>query len=472
MQFTYRNPARSTDPARTMPGATALVVGAYDYRRTVPPPPEHEPVGRVAAYSWDDHYAVLRAALDRLAAPLREAGHRAMVLADENNLVDRAVAHRAGLGWWGKSSNLLVPGVGSLVVLGSVLTDAPLVIEPAPEVDDGCGACTKCLDECPTGAIIGPGVVDGRRCLAWLLQAEGPFPVEYRVALGDRLYGCDDCQDVCPPNMIRLRRPGRPGAAGAWVPVLELLELDDDALMARYGRWYGQRRDRRRRPDGAGVDRDVGPSDAHGPGPRGVGGAAARPRPAARRCGPRRPRSRGRTRPVGSDAVVRHLLVTNDFPPKIGGIQNYLWELWRRLPPDDVVVHTTPYEGAAAFDAEQAYTVIRSPEPWLLPQPLLARRVDRLAREHEVELVVIDPAVPAGLIGPHLSVPYATVLHGAEVTVPGRLPVTRTLLNRVLRHAVGVVAAGDYSLAEAERSLGRSLESVVVPPGVDTERFV
>ena len=170
--------------------------------------------------------------------------------------------------------------------------------------------------------------------------------------------------------------------------------------------------------------------------------------------------------------MVRHLLVTNDFPPKIGGIQNYLWELWRRLPPDDVVVHTTPYEGAAAFDAEQAYTVIRSPEPWLLPQPLLARRVDRLAREHEVELVVIDPAVPAGLIGPHLSLPYATVLHGAEVTVPGRLPVTRTLLNRVLRHAVGVVAAGDYSLAEAERSLGRSLESVVVPPGVDTERFV
>ncbi len=243
MQFTYRNPARSTDPARTMPGATALVVGAYDYRRTVPPPPEHEPVGRVAAYSWDDHYAVLRAALDRLAAPLREAGHRAMVLADENNLVDRAVAHRAGLGWWGKSSNLLVPGVGSLVVLGSVLTDAPLVIEPAPEVDDGCGACTKCLDECPTGAIIGPGVVDGRRCLAWLLQAEGPFPVEYRVALGDRLYGCDDCQDVCPPNMIRLRRPGRPGAPGAWVPVLDLLELDDDALMARYGRWYVPRRD-------------------------------------------------------------------------------------------------------------------------------------------------------------------------------------------------------------------------------------
>ena len=72
--------------------------------------------------------------------------------------------------------------------------------------------------------------------------------------------------------------------------------------------------------------------------------------------------------------MVRHLLVTNDYPPKIGGIQNYLWELWRRLPADDVVVHTTPYEGTEAFDAAQDYTIIRSPEPWLLPQPVLAAR--------------------------------------------------------------------------------------------------
>jgi len=170
--------------------------------------------------------------------------------------------------------------------------------------------------------------------------------------------------------------------------------------------------------------------------------------------------------------VARHLLVTNDFPPKIGGIQNYLWELWRRLPPDEVVVHTTPYKGAAAFDAEQAYEIVRSPEPWLLPQPLLARRVDQLAREHDVELVVIDPAVPAGLIGPHLSTPYAVVLHGAEVTIPGRLPVSRQLLNHALGNAVGAIAAGGYPADEAARSLGRTLPTVVVPPGVDTSRFV
>ena len=170
--------------------------------------------------------------------------------------------------------------------------------------------------------------------------------------------------------------------------------------------------------------------------------------------------------------MVRHLLVTNDFPPKVGGIQSYLWELWRRLPPDDVVVHTTPYEGTEAFDAAQEFTVVRSREPWLLPHPVLTRRVDALADEYGAELVILDPAVPAGLIGPHLGLPYGVVLHGAEVTIPGRLPVTHSLLNRVLESAVGVIAAGGYPAAEAERSLGRSLPTTIVPPGVDTDRIV
>ncbi len=169
--------------------------------------------------------------------------------------------------------------------------------------------------------------------------------------------------------------------------------------------------------------------------------------------------------------MTRHLLVTNDFPPKVGGIQNYLWEMWRRLPPDDVVVHTTPYAGAAAFDAEQPFTVIRSTEPWLLPGPHLARRVRRLAQRHDVELVVIDPALPAGLIGPSLDLPYAVVVHGAEVAIPARLPGLRPLLRRVLGSAAGVIAAGGYAAAECERALGRDLAAFVVPPGVDTERF-
>ncbi len=169
--------------------------------------------------------------------------------------------------------------------------------------------------------------------------------------------------------------------------------------------------------------------------------------------------------------MTRHLLVTNDFPPKVGGIQNYLWELWRRLPPQDVVVHTTPYEGADAFDAAQPFTVTRSREPWLLPGPHLVRRVRRLARSHAVDLVVIDPALPAGLIGPRLDLPYAVIVHGAEVAVPARLPGARRLLRRVLDGAVGVVAAGGYAARECERALGHPLPAFLIPPGVDIDRF-
>ena len=243
MQFTFRNPARSTDPDRTLPGAASLIVGAYDYQRTAPPMPADVPVARVAAYSWEDHYAVLRAALEPIAEALRNAGHRATVIADQNHLVDRAAAHRAGIGWWGKSSNILVPGIGSLVVLGAVLTDASIEPDHESAVADGCRTCTACLDGCPTGAIIEPGVIDARRCLAWLVQAEGMFPVEYREALGDRIYGCDDCQDVCPPNKIRMRRPSPAGADEAWVDVLSVLDAGDDELLARLGRWYIPHRD-------------------------------------------------------------------------------------------------------------------------------------------------------------------------------------------------------------------------------------
>lgn len=173
---------------------------------------------------------------------------------------------------------------------------------------------------------------------------------------------------------------------------------------------------------------------------------------------------------------MRHLLVTNDFPPKVGGIQSYLWELWRRLDPDDVCVLTTPYRGAPAWDATQPYRVERTRDPVLFPHPLLARHIANLAAEHGAEVVLLDPALPLGaLVGPlrrSIGVPVGIVLHGAEITVPGRLPGSSQLLGHVLRRADFVVAAGGYPLAEAERVAGRTLESMVIPPGVDTERFV
>ena len=167
----------------------------------------------------------------------------------------------------------------------------------------------------------------------------------------------------------------------------------------------------------------------------------------------------------------RHLLVTNDFPPKVGGIQSYLWELWRRLPADDIAVHTTPYAGASVFDADQAFVVTRSRGPVLLPTPTVVRRVRTLAERQGAEFVVWDPALPVGHAARRVGRPYAVVLHGSEVTVPGRLPMARSILARVLRGASLVICAGNYPAAEAERAAGCTLPTVVVPPGVDTDRF-
>ncbi|MFV0306619.1 MAG: glycosyltransferase family 1 protein, partial [Desertimonas sp.] len=106
---------------------------------------------------------------------------------------------------------------------------------------------------------------------------------------------------------------------------------------------------------------------------------------------------------------MKHLLATNDFPPKIGGIQSLLWEWWRRLPPDRFAVLTSPYRGAAEFDAEQAFRVERTREPVLLPHPWMVRHIDRLAAEVGADLVVLDPAIPLGLVGPSLALPYDVV---------------------------------------------------------------
>lgn len=240
MEFTYRDPDRSTDPSRAVEDARSVIVAARPYLTAEDPVPVGAgPHARVGRYAWVDHYAPLRASLRSMCRTIRAADHRAVAFADDNSIVDRAVAHRAGLGWYGKNANLLLPGLGSWYVLGCIVTTAVYEPSTAP-VADGCGTCRRCIDDCPTGAIIAPGVIDANRCLSWVLQKPGRIPLEHRTAIGDRIYGCDDCQDACPISMRLGTRETieLDEHADAWVDAIELLAADDDWIDDRYGHWY------------------------------------------------------------------------------------------------------------------------------------------------------------------------------------------------------------------------------------------
>lgn len=232
LAFTYRDPAVASDVRQSFPWAERLVTVGYAYQPDAGTADADGAVLRIARFADGDAYVGLRAALDALGTHLAEHGHRVEVLADDSRLVDRAAAVRAGVGWWGKSSMVLVPGAGPWVLIGSVVTDAPLGLDTSS--DRSCGPCVACIPACPTNAIIADGVVDVRRCLAHLLQAAGLIPIELRAAVGDRLYGCDDCLTACPPGKRVLA--DAPLVRGP--TIVEILGASDSELLDTYGHFY------------------------------------------------------------------------------------------------------------------------------------------------------------------------------------------------------------------------------------------
>lgn len=240
MKFTYLRPERSTHPATLVEEARTVIVGMRSYAFDAPESTIDGPAARVARYAWDDHYGHLKTSLTHVAARLRTDGHRATVFADDNSIVDREIAYLAGLGWFGRNANILVPGKGSMLVIGCIVTTADLPV--ATPLEDGCGTCVRCQPACPTGAIIEPGVIDAHRCLSWLLQKPGMFDRTHREALADRIYGCDDCQTVCPPT----KRGGSLPAVSthmSFIDAVAWLHLDDNALEAACDGWYVHGRD-------------------------------------------------------------------------------------------------------------------------------------------------------------------------------------------------------------------------------------
>jgi epoxyqueuosine reductase len=241
MRFTMAQPEISCHPEQLLEGARTVVAAALCYARDVPDRrPDH---GRLPRYTWRDEYATLRERLDALGQRL---GGRYRVLVDDNDHVDRAAAVRAGIAFFGKNTLAITRHHGSWVVLGVVVTD--IEIEHSPRLELDCGACRLCIDACPTGALDEPGTLDSTKCLSYWTQTAAPIPEQYRAELGDMIYGCDICQDVCPWNRgVEKRRRGQkmPHDARADVSLREWLERDSDQLVEEFDRLYVPRNDAR-----------------------------------------------------------------------------------------------------------------------------------------------------------------------------------------------------------------------------------
>ena len=237
MRFTMAQPEVSCHPESLLAGARSVVSAALCYYAPSPPPARGE--GRLPRYTWSDAYAELREKLDALG---RRLGGAYRVLVDANQHVDREGAARAGIGFYGKNTMLITRRHGSWVVLGTLVTDVE--IEPGQAFDADCGDCRLCIDACPTGALDEPGTLDATRCLSYWTQSPLPIPEEYRERLGEMVYGCDICQEVCPWNRgVEKRRSGLRARGEPTVSLLEWLRADAGSLAERYDRLYVPRND-------------------------------------------------------------------------------------------------------------------------------------------------------------------------------------------------------------------------------------
>jgi len=205
MQYLTRTAERRTDVRRVLPSARSVVVLGTVYNTDRPYSIERADPGeaRIARYAWgDDYHDVIGRRLERLVGWMRGRqgpGFEARAYVDTGPVQERVYARHAGLGWIGKNTCLINPELGSWLFLAEVVSNVPLEAD-APGLDQ-CGTCTLCLDACPTGAIVGPQVVDATRCLSYLtIELKGGIPEAQRADLGAHVFGCDICQDVCPWN--------------------------------------------------------------------------------------------------------------------------------------------------------------------------------------------------------------------------------------------------------------------------------
>ncbi|MFI5244802.1 MAG: tRNA epoxyqueuosine(34) reductase QueG [Gemmatimonadales bacterium] len=236
MRYLERTAELRRDSRLPEPGMRSAIVVGMNYGGTQPP-------GPIARYArGGDYHEVMRSKLDALGRWfVAECGGEARTRSyvDTGPVLERDLARRAGLGWFGKNTNLINPGLGSFFFIGALFTNAELETD-APFEADRCGTCSRCLDACPTQAFTAPRVLDSTRCISYLtIELKGEIPSDFRPAIGELLYGCDICQDVCPWN-VRFSRdvtePAlQPRVGRANPEAAELLSLGDDEWRARFG---------------------------------------------------------------------------------------------------------------------------------------------------------------------------------------------------------------------------------------------
>ena len=239
MDWMRRSAERRSDVRHVLPGARSVIVTATLYNTSRPYSSDLAPdVARISRYAWgDDYHDVLKARLDKLIEWMRAQSpgtFDARAYVDTGPVQERVYAQYAGLGWIGKNTCLINSEIGSWIFLAEIITT--LDLEPDAQGLEQCGSCTRCLDACPTGALVESGVLDSARCLSYLtIEHRGDVPAEYHAAIGTHVYGCDICQEVCPYN-----QPAPTSTDAPWQPrrgldlprLVELSNRSDDELRA------------------------------------------------------------------------------------------------------------------------------------------------------------------------------------------------------------------------------------------------
>ncbi|HJT59469.1 MAG TPA: tRNA epoxyqueuosine(34) reductase QueG [Ktedonobacteraceae bacterium] len=219
--FTAERADVSCHPDALLPGAQSIIALAMCYLTQQPDEEQDDtPRGRISRYAWgDDYHDIIKPKLQQFAAWLREYAHNEFgdvetrLFVDTGRMVDRAVAQRAGLGWYGKNTNILTKGWGSWIFLAEIVTNLPLGGDKGENYDlptkANCGSCEICLHACPTAALPAPYILDNTRCISYLtIELRGSIPLELRPLMGNLIFGCDICQQVCPVNIIAEKRLG------------------------------------------------------------------------------------------------------------------------------------------------------------------------------------------------------------------------------------------------------------------------